>query len=201
MKKAKWICPLVIIFSLFFLAFGEAQVKKSPGKVEDKKSPGKADEKKGRMDQQGFGFTSSRSPITIDADTMEADQKQNTVTYKGNVVAKQEDTTLYSNTLIITYDPDTKKLKLVVAVGNVRVVQLERRASGGTATFEPDKNKVVMIGDAVVREGANVIRGERITFYVDEERSIVEGGKGGRVSTYITPPPKEQGETKKEPNR
>jgi len=197
MKKVKWICPLVIVFSLFFLASGQGQVKKNVGKVEDKKSSGKADEKKGKTDQQGFGFSGSRSPIDITSDTMEADQKQNTVTFKGNVVAKQEDTTLYSNTLTITYDPDTKKLKQIVAVGNVKVVQLERRATGQKATFDQDKNNVVLTGDAVVREGANVIRGERITFYVEEERSIVEGGKGGRVSTFITPPPKEQGETKK----
>jgi len=32
---------------------------------------------------------------------------------------------------------------------------------------------------------------------VDEERSVVEGGKGSRVSTSITPPPKEEGEEKK----
>jgi len=79
----------------------------------------------------------------------------------------------------------------------VKVVQLDRRATGQKATFDQDKNKMVLDGDAVVREGTNVIRGERITFYVDEERSIVEGGKGGRVSTSITPPPKEEGEERK----
>jgi lipopolysaccharide export system protein LptA len=41
-----------------------------------------------------------------------------------------------------------------------------------------------------------VIRGEKVTFYVDEERSVVEPGKGGRVSTRFTPPPKEAGEEK-----
>ena len=102
---------------------------------------------------------------------MEADQKQNTVTFKGNVVAKQEDVTLYANTLVIIYDPDTKKLKEIIAIGNVKVVQLDRRATGQKATFDQDKNKVVLDGDAVVREGTNVIRGERITFYVEEEEA------------------------------
>jgi lipopolysaccharide export system protein LptA len=197
MNKIKLIYPLVIVFSLFFLASGGAQVKKSTGKVEDKKSSGKADEKKAKTDQQGFGFSSSRSPIDISSDTMEADQKQNTVTFKGNVVAKQEETTLYSNTLTITYDPDTKKLKLIVAVGNVKVVQLEKRATGRVVTFDQDKNNIVLTGDAVLRDRENVIRGEKITFYVEEERSVVEGGKGGRVNTHITPPPKEQEEPKK----
>jgi lipopolysaccharide export system protein LptA len=187
MNKGKGMGLLVIVFSLFFfLISGEAQQKKA----------GKGEEKKFKTDK-GFGFTASRAPIDITSDTVEANQRQSTVTFKGNVVAKQEDTTLYANTLVIYYDPETKKLKEIVATGNVKVVQLQRRATGQKATFYQDENKVLLEGEAVAREGDNVIRGERITFYVDEERSVVEPGKGGRVSTYITPPPKEEGESKK----
>lgn len=188
MNQNKGIGLLIILFSLFlFFISGEAQEKKGVGKSGEK----------GLKTGGSFGFTASRAPIDITSDTVEADQKTNRVTFKGNVVAKQEDTTLYANTLTITYDQNTKKLKEIVAVGNVKVVQLERRASGQKATFDQDKNKMVLDGEAVVREGANVIRGERIIFYVDEERSVVEGGKGSRVSTSITPPPKEEGEEKK----
>ena len=179
---------LIILFLLFLFSISaEAQGKKDVGKSGEK----------GLQTDRNFGFTASRAPIDITSDTVEADQKTNTVTFKGNVIAKQEDTTLYANTLTILYDPNTKKLKEIVAVGNVKVVQLDRRATGQKATFDQDKNKVVLDGEAVVREGTNVIRGERITFYVDEERSVVEPGKGGRVSTSITPPPKEEGEEKK----
>jgi lipopolysaccharide export system protein LptA len=188
MNPSKGIGLLVILFSLFLIL--------NAGEAQEKKGGAKAGEKAFKT-ERGFGFTASRAPIDITSDTVEADQKRNTVTFKGNVVAKQEDTTLYANTLTITYDPDTKKLKQIVAVGNVKVVQLDRRATGQKATFDQDKNKVVLDGEAVVREGTNVIRGERITFYVDEERSVVEGGKGSRVSTSITPPPKEEGEGKK----
>jgi lipopolysaccharide export system protein LptA len=188
MNPHRGISFLIILFSLFLFSISaEAQGKKDTGK-----SGGK-----GLQTEKGFGFTASRAPIDITSDTVEADQKTNKVTFKGNVVAKQEDVTLYSNTLVIIYDPDTKKLKEIIAIGNVKVVQLERRATGQKATFDQDKNKMVLDGDAVVREGANVVRGERITFYVDEERSVVEPGKGGRVSTSITPPPKEEGEGKK----
>jgi lipopolysaccharide export system protein LptA len=188
MTTNKGIGLLVILLSLFlFFISGEAQEKKGAGKRGER----------GLKTDRGFGFTASHAPIDITSDTVEADQKTNRVTFKGNVVAKQEDTTLYANTLTILYDPNTKKLKEIIAVGNVKVVQLDRRATGQKATFDQDKNKVVLDGDAVVREGANVIRGERITFYVDEERSVVEGGKGSRVTTSITPPPKEESEEKK----
>lgn len=188
MNSNKAMVLVVFVFSLFFFFIsGEAQEKKGSSKGGEKA------EKSG-----GFvGFTGSRAPIDITSDTVEADQKTNTVTFKGNVVAKQEDTTLWANTLIVYYDEKSKKLKEIVATGNVKVVQLDKRATSQKAIFDQDKNKLTFDGDAVAREGSNVIRGERITYYVDEERSVVEPVKGGRVSTSITPTPKEQGEEKK----
>ena len=189
MNRSGGIGLLVVLFFLFLIFIS--------GEAQEKSGGGKGGEGALKTDK-GFGFTASRAPIYIDSDRLEADQKTNTVTYKGNVVAKQEDVTLYANTLVIIYDPDTKKLKEIIATGNVKVVQLDRRATGQKVTFDQDKNKVVLDGDAVVREGTNVIRGERITFYVEEERSVVEPGKGGRVSTSLTPPAKEEGEEKKQ---
>lgn len=183
MNLVKGIGIVFLILSLsFFFRLAEAQEKKGVRKGDEKK-PGV---------ETGFGFTKSNEPIDIISDTVEANQKQNTVTFKGNVVAKQGDTTLYANTLVILYDGDTKKMKEVIATGNVKIVQLERRATSQKATFYQDENKAVLDGEAVVREGENVIRGERVTFYVDEERSVVEGEKGSRVTTHITPTPKEK---------
>jgi len=188
MNKHRGIRLLIVLFSLLFFSIS--------GEAQEKKGVGKSGEKGLKMDR-GFGLTASRAPIDITSDTVEADQKTNTVTFKGNVIAKQEDTTLYANTLVINYDANARKLKEIIAIGNVKVVQLDRRATGQKATFDQEKNKVVLDGDAVAREGTNVIRGERITFYVDEEKTVVEPVKGGRVSTSITPPPKEEGEGKK----
>ncbi len=144
-------------------------------------------ERKGQ-DRKGFGFTTSRAPIDITSDTVEEIRKQNTVTFKGNVVAKQEDTTLYANMLVIYYDPETKKLKEIVATGNVKIVQFERRATSQKAIFYQDENKVVLDGDAVVREGENVIRGERMIFYLDEETKHCgrREGESGQHHDYPT---------------
>jgi len=189
MKRGRGSIFLVIVLSLiFFLVSGEAQQKR--------KAP-KAQPKKAGTQGGGFGITATRAPVDIDSDTVEADQKQNIVVFKGNVVAKQEDVTVYCNVLSVHYDADTKKIKEIVATDNVKIVQLERRATSQKATFYQDENKIVLDGDAVVREGDNVIRGERVVHYMDEERSIVEGTKGSRVSTTITPSQKEQGEARK----
>jgi lipopolysaccharide export system protein LptA len=108
------------------------------------------------------------------------------------VVAKQEDMTLYADMLVVYYDNETKRLKEIVATGNVKIVQLDRRASCKKAIFYQDENKIVLEGDSVIRQGDNVIRGERVIYFIDEERSYVEGGKGGRVTTTITPTSKEE---------
>jgi lipopolysaccharide export system protein LptA len=164
-----------------FVFSGEAQERKASGKGEERGTPM----------AKPFGLMSSRAPIDMTSDTVEASQKQNSVTFKGNVVARQEDITLYANTLVIYYDPDAKGIKTVVASGNVKIVQLERRATGQKITFRQDDNRVLLEGEAVLREGENVIRGDRVVCYIDEDRCLVEGGKGGRVSTTITPPKKE----------
>ncbi len=164
---------LLICWSVFFLPHALAQ------------------ERKGGI-AKGLGFTTSRSPIEITSDTVEGDQKQNRITFKGNVVAKQEEATLYANMVVVYYDAEMKKMKEIVATGNVKIVQLDRRATCQKAIFLQNENKIVLEGEATLREGENVVRGERVIYLVDEERSIVEGGKGGRVSTTIIPPSREE---------
>jgi len=193
----------ILLLTLFWLFFsfipGEAQERKNL-KGEPKKSstetkktgaePKKADTEGGFG---GFGLASSRAPIDITSDTVEQNNKQNIVIFKGNVVAKQEEVTVYTSVMTVYYDPETKKVKEIVATGNVKVVQLEKRATSQKATFYQNENKIVLEGDAVLREGDNVVRGERVTYFANEDRSLVEGARGGRVNTRITPSQKEQG--------
>lgn len=174
MRQGKGIGMLAVIFFFTFL-----QVS------------GFGQEKKGGS-ARGFGFITTRTPIEITSETVEGEQKQNRVIFKGNVVAKQEETTLHANMLVIHYDTDMKKLKEIVATGNVRISQLDRRATCQKATFFQNENKIVLEGEAVVREGDNVLRGERVVYLIDEEKSYVEGGKGSRVTTTIVPSSKEE---------
>ena len=177
--RFKWVAGACLIF---FLHGAEA--------AQDRKATIRAEDRKPGLDKP-FGLTSSRAPIDITSDMVEADQKQNTVTFRGNVIGKQENIILYANVLTIHYDSESKGIKMVVATGNVKIVQLERRATGQKVTFKQEDNQVQLEGSAVLREGENVIRGDRVTCYMDEDRCVVEGGKGGRVNTSITPPKKE----------
>jgi len=44
-----------------------------------------------------------------------------------------------------------------------------------------------MTGNAVMRDGDNVIKGDRITVFLEENRGIVDGPGGKRVTATIYP--------------
>ncbi len=147
---------------------------------------GKAD-KDPQKSTEGTSFQASKKePIFISANWMEADRKKNTITYKGRVVVVQGDMTMRSETLTAYYDPDMKQLKEAVAEGKVSVVQGVRTATGTKAVFNGKAQTITLSGHPVVRQGNNEISGSQITFFIQEDRAVVEGGNE-RVRATIFP--------------
>jgi lipopolysaccharide export system protein LptA len=135
----------------------------------------------------GAAFQASRKdPIIITANWMEADRKKNTITYKGQVVAVQADMTMRSETLTAYYDPQMKQLREAVAEGKVQVVQGDKSARGAKAVFNGKAQTVTLTGSPLVRQGNSEISGSRITFFIEEDRAVVEGGSE-RVKAIIFP--------------
>ena len=152
----------------------------------------------GRMDDLlgNFSLGGDRGPVRVDADSMEFDYKTMVLSYRGNVVVTQADVTLRSDSLRVVLNREgPQKPTEVVAEGNVRIDAGERHASGGKAVFDDAKRTVTLSDQATLRDGPNEIEGERVVVYLDEERSIVEGGPE-RVRAVLYPPtqrPKEKG--------
>lgn len=158
----------------------------------------KAAQKKAKMDKN--------QPIQIVSDRLDAYDETKNVIFSGNAVATQGDKTIKADRLIIHYkdNPDkTKKpeirgmgetgdLDQVEAVGHVIITQTGRIVTGDHAIFYQDSQKVVMTGNAVMREGKNVIVGHRIIVYLDEDRGVVESDQNKRVTATIYPSEKKQ---------
>jgi lipopolysaccharide export system protein LptA len=136
----------------------------------------------------GLSFTSSREPISVSADRLEFDYRTRVLTYKGAVKATQGDMHLQSDTLTITLDEQSEnRVKEVVAQGSVRLSKGTRWATGGRAVFDQLQRTAVLSDDAVLHDGPNQVSGDRVVVYLDEERSVVEGGNG-RVKAVLFPP-------------
>lgn len=132
-------------------------------------------------------------PVEIAADRLLADSVKNSVTFEGNVIAKQEDVTLFSDRLFAEYSSASGAVEKIVADGNVRVIQADREARAAHAVFYNLEQRIVLTGGADVTQGGNTLKGETATIYLRENRSVVSGGEGGRVKAIIQP----KGQTEK----
>jgi lipopolysaccharide export system protein LptA len=143
------------------------------------------------------GFGNRKEPITVAADRLEYDYKANVVVYRGDVLATQGDTKVRSDTLTVTLaarddqaaDPSAAKgqrLQQIVAVGKVRIDNGTRWATGGRAVFEQGSRTLVLTETPVLHDGSNEVAGDRVIVYLDENRSVVEGGRK-RVKAVIYP--------------
>jgi lipopolysaccharide export system protein LptA len=130
---------------------------------------------------------SSKEPLKIKSDTLHADNEKKTATFEGKVVARQGDLTLYADRLVITNSADGHDLSRVEAFGNVRILQGTRQASGAHAVYEPKEARIILDGSPRVTQEGDVITGKLITYYVNEQRSVVTGGPNERVEAVILP--------------
>ncbi len=118
-----------------------------------------------------------REPIVITSNHMEADKLGDRVTFTGDVTLKKEAMTLYADTMVVFYNAPTKDIREIEAQGNVVVRKEGRVALSNKASYYSREEKIVLTGDARIIENENQLGGERITLFMRDDRSIVEGGK------------------------
>ncbi len=150
-----------------------------------------ADKKTGKKQSEAIHITS---------DKMEVKDQKGTVIFSGNVVAKKGNLTIYSDILEVFYAKkaagkksvpagrDTKekrRLKKIVARGHLRIVQGKRRATAREAVYYKPQEKIVLIKDARIWDGKNTIKGDKVTLFVNENRSVVESSGKDRVEAVV----------------
>ena len=126
------------------------------------------------------GFSQNRGkPIKITSATLEIRDKDKIATFSGDVHLVQGDTTTRSQTLIVFYDDDApanpgttsgqaaahqnQQIKRVEAKGNVIVVQKDQTATGESGIFDMKSNTVTLVGNVVISQGSNVVKGDTLT--------------------------------------
>jgi lipopolysaccharide export system protein LptA len=144
------------------------------------------------------------APIEVVSDRMVAYQEKNVVIFSGNAVATQGDVQLKTDILSIFYKKSqnqkekpgmpvmegTGSLDKIEAKGNVIVTQKDMSATGGEAVYYQDTSRVVLTGNPVLKQGKNLVKGCKITVYLDQNRGEVErcaAENSGRVTAIIHP--------------
>jgi lipopolysaccharide export system protein LptA len=160
------------------------------------------------------GFSQNRDkPLKITSVSLEVRDKDKVATFSGDVHLVQGDTTLRSKTLMVFYDdeadkdkaeapkpkpapaagaaePMSQQIRRVEAKGGVLVTQKDQTATGESGIFDMQGNTVTLLGNVVISQGQNVVRGDRLTVDLTSGVSRVECGKTQgqcRVQALIQP--------------
>lgn len=126
-------------------------------------------------------------PLQIDARTMDIQGAENVVVFQGEVAARQGELTLNADRVQVRADPKTREIRSVEATGSVRIRKGDIVASGEQASYDAARGVAVLTGGPKVWRGKDVVAGDKITLYLAEDRSVVEGAKA-----VIYPPAKGQ---------
>jgi lipopolysaccharide export system protein LptA len=158
------------------------------------------------------GFSQNRDkPIKISSASLEVRDKDKVATFSGDVHLVQGDTTLRSKTLLVFYNdedapkpakppppiagapdapPISQQIRRVEAKGGVFVTQKDQTATGESGVFDMQANTVTLLGNVVISQGQNVVKGDRLTVDITSGTSRVECGKSQgqcRVQALIQP--------------
>jgi lipopolysaccharide export system protein LptA len=125
-------------------------------------------------------------PVTVDADQLESLQKEGLVIFTGNVVARQDGSVQYADRMEVYLDASGDRIVRTVSTGSVRIITKDcRTGTARRAEYYDAEQRVILIGNARVWQDDNVVTGERITMYIAEDRSVVEGGRQERVKAVF----------------
>ncbi len=133
--------------------------------------------------QVGIGGD-ARQPVDIASDELDVDDAQKTAHFRGNVVAVQGETTMNTPYLFVKYegkaatglsptapkqagDPGTKVTMLWARSGVVINAGSDRRVSSDLADFNTEADSALFVGNVVVKQDKNVLKGQRL--FVDRK--------------------------------
>lgn len=95
--------------------------------------------------------------------------------FEKDVVAVDPEVKIETDKLTVIAE-GTNAVKSVTAEGNVRITTVDKKATCDRATYVAANGELVLTGNAKVSRGADVMEGDKITFWTNEDRVICEPG-------------------------
>jgi lipopolysaccharide export system protein LptA len=164
----------ILLFSLLFPAAAQSQVT-----------------------QQGGAQEANAGAIVIKSQSLELDNEKRLVIFSGQVDARREDMRIRCEKMTVYYvdlsankEPGKTDVRIdkIVATGEVKISRPDGAlAMSEKAVYYESDEKVVLTGRPVVKQGDDFVEGSRITLYLKEKRSTVEGSEKEKVRAVLHP--------------
>jgi len=138
-------------------------------------------------DTTALGQFDSKQPIQVSSDRLEADDALHQVRFLGDVVARQGTLVIYAQQITLAYEAGSRTVRKVEARKDVRIVHGAIVATAGEAIFYNAEGRIVLRDNPRVHQGEDFVEGDEITVLLNEDRSVVSGQEGSRVSAIFHP--------------
>lgn len=133
-------------------------------------------------------------PIAIDSDTLEFDQLANKAIFSGNVIVAQQETKLYAEKLVVSYNGageqaseiTNKKIDKIEAFGNIKFVSNDKTAYSSKAIYNMTKQTLEMEGNVKLVQNKSTLYGEKLVYDMKTRFArLISKQNKGRVKAVI----------------
>ncbi len=111
--------------------------------------------------------------ITCDG-PMEVDYGNNIIELKDNVIVRDPKMDMRADYMRVFFAADTRSINKVIAEGRVRFKKDDKQAKSKHAVYNGSDGSVVLTGHPMVKRGMDILKGEKITFFRNDERMLCE---------------------------
>ncbi len=140
----------------------------------------------------------SDSPLHITSDRMDVDQTDRTIVFQGHVMVQQDNLTITGHSIKVFVASGASlsseenggmmdQIDRIEVEGDVVISQEDKTATADRAVYYHKEQKIVLMGNPRAVQGQNTIEGQLITLFLQEGRSVVEGGSQAPVKAVLHP--------------
>jgi lipopolysaccharide export system protein LptA len=144
----------------------------------------------------------NKTPIEVNADTLDVLQDKNQAIFSGHVVAIQGDIRLKADKMTVTYDKpkegeeqkaqnQSSGIKKIDAVGGVFLSTPDETASGISGIYDVKNQEIHLKNNVVLTRGKNTLKGESLVYNFATGKSKISGDMTGdkkvRVRALFVP--------------
>jgi lipopolysaccharide transport protein LptA len=124
--------------------------------------------------------------VEISSDKMTYHPEQNLIFYEKRSSLKVKDIDLQAQSVSVYLSEEEGDMEKIVARENVVIFQSLGEGRGEEAVYDPDKESVVLLGNPVlIDKDRGMTRGDKLTFYLADDRILVENKAKERSATVI----------------
>lgn len=130
------------------------------------------------------------TPIRVQADSMKYFGKDKRSVFSGNVISFNETFNLTSDRVTVLLD-DNLTIWKIISDGNVNFKTDDIISTADTAELDERLRVITLRGGVKVWQAENLLEGDKMTIYYDENKIFIDKGTDSRVNILFKPEKKE----------